>query len=205
MHGGMGKVDKMKMNFDYTLYIFDLDGTLAQFKTGRILDGVQEWFSNWLSLPEDERPYIALASNQGGVGLRYWMESSGFGNPENYPTQEDIETHIRDVLTEIGIDEYMSIYVSYRYQSKKGNWSPIPDYAYNDNKTQLINKSWSMDYRKPCPDMLLDAMAMHFVDKSETVMIGDWQEDKDVATNAGIDFIHADEFFQRETVDDLPF
>jgi FMN phosphatase YigB (HAD superfamily) len=59
---------------NYDLIIFDQDGTLAEFKTGVILPGVREWFDEWRTLPHDERPRLALASNQGGVGLRRWAD-----------------------------------------------------------------------------------------------------------------------------------
>ncbi|GAB5494515.1 MAG: hypothetical protein Phog2KO_47300 [Phototrophicaceae bacterium] len=51
----------------YDLIIFDMDGTLSDWKTGKLLPNVKAWFD---AQPPDRK--FALATNQGGVGLRYW-------------------------------------------------------------------------------------------------------------------------------------
>lgn len=69
------------------LYIFDLDGTLAALDSTNLLPGVAEWFDASPGVP------CAIATNQGGVGLRYWMETKDFGEPGKYPTQAQVERY----------------------------------------------------------------------------------------------------------------
>jgi hydroxymethylpyrimidine pyrophosphatase-like HAD family hydrolase len=58
-----------------TLYIFDVDGTIAD----RDSVGIYLHFIAWLKEQRARDVVVALATNQGGAGLRYWMESAGFG------------------------------------------------------------------------------------------------------------------------------
>jgi phosphoglycolate phosphatase-like HAD superfamily hydrolase len=141
---------------NYNLIVFDLDGTLAEFKTGVILPGVREWFDEWRTLSHDERPRLALASNQGGVGLRHWMESDGFGNPSNYPTQQQIAEHVAKVMQNIGLRERdMMNYMCFTYQSKRsGMWAPIPHDIAMSGNPRLINR-WRDTHRKPNPGCCL--------------------------------------------------
>lgn len=173
----------------YQLVIFDLDGTLADRDTGLILPGVYEWFA------ENRNKYeISIATNQGGVGLRYWMESDGFGDPEKFPTESDIEERIVGVLGKLKPGKH-SIYICYAYQSKKtGKWSPYP--LGMENMLE-----WDRTCRKPEPGMLLYAMDHHQVLPDQTVFIGDSDEDSEAAHRAGVEFVHADVFFGRVTKD----
>ena len=41
--------------------------------------------------PAPAPPRIAICTNQGGAGLRRWMETSGFGNPQQYQTEAQVE------------------------------------------------------------------------------------------------------------------
>lgn len=65
----------------YDLLIFDVDGTLVVDYDSDILPPEVTNFFKGLS--NEGGPVIALATNQGGVGLR-----QGFGDPEKLPTQE---------------------------------------------------------------------------------------------------------------------
>jgi len=168
----------------YELLIFDLDGTLAEFQTGKILPNVQSFFDK----TDLSKHKLALASNQGGVGLHYWMKSERFGNPDNYPTVEQIDSHIGNILAELG-HEWL-IYVSYAYQSRKSQrWSPIPI-----GVTQYKER-WSIHWCKPNAGMLLQAMNDTGIPASKTLMIGDWEEDRIAAERALVDFVQADVFF----------
>ena len=140
----------------YDLYIFDVDGTLAERDGTRLLPGVAEWFAA-------NQAAVALATNQGGVGLRYWMESAGFGNPENYPTDTQVLWRLRGLCDQLRLP-YTAINVCFAYQSKAGNWSPTPSRVENE-------AWWDPDCRKPAAGMLLDAMA--YVEADRAVMLGD--------------------------------
>lgn len=177
----------MKDLSPYKLLIFDLDGTLSEFKTGAILPNVKNYFDN-IHSPKTHK--LALAFNQGGVGLRYWMESQEFSNPEMYPNANNVEVQINRILAELGHE--WSVYISYAYRSKKGQWSPMPI------GVEQHKERWSNHWRKPQPGMLLQAMTDTGISPKETLMIGDWDEDRQAANNADCDFEYADSFFDRK-------
>lgn len=147
-----------------------------------MLPGVKEWFDN---RPVDS--FIAFASNQGGVGLRYWMEQSNFGNPENYPTVQTATNHVEDAISKVISLDTVAIFISFAYQSKSsGKWSPIPDGA---------GREWQESWRKPLPGMIYEAMEWYGQKPENTVMVGDSPEDKQAAQEVGIKFVWAEEFF----------
>lgn len=182
------------MNYD--LIIFDLDGTLADRDTEEMLPGVALWFGS----EREKVPYVAIATNQGGVGLRYWMESGGFGEPEKFPTAEQAYDHVTRVigkLQDIYDDDAINAFlISFAYQSKKsGRWGPKPSEADYDYLDWLVGE-WGHEYRKPAPGMILDLI--HQFESFKTLMVGDSEEDRQAALSAGVDFEWADEFFGRE-------
>lgn len=172
-------------------------------------EAIQEVLDDHRAYIEDT--YFAIATNQGGVGLRYWMEQGGFGDPESLPTQDDIEQRVKRVAAEIEriTGRPCATYISYRYQSKSsGKWSPIPE-GHEDNP------EWSAAWRKPSAGMILQAMQDVGIDIGEWMsespadrlryrlssdkwrvrMIGDSAEDEAAATAAHVDFTHAHEHF----------
>ena len=175
---------------DYDLYIFDIDGTLCDRDSTELYPHVVEW------LEANNPKHIALATNQGGVGLRYWMETNGFGEPEKYPTENDIKERINRIVTNILAvcpSANITPYVAYRYQSRKGSWSPYPENLTDEGKYQ-----WSETSRKPNGLMLRRAMKRHKVEPHHTIMVGDMETDKQAAENnlAGCHFAWAHEFFR---------
>jgi HAD superfamily hydrolase (TIGR01662 family) len=54
------------------------------------------------------------------------------------------------------------------------------------------------DRRKPAPAMLIEAMRWFGVDPEETVMVGDWETDRQAAEAAGVEFVWAAEFFSEQ-------
>lgn len=166
------------------LIIFDMDGTLADRDTGELLPGVADWFERF----KDFTRY-AIATNQGGVGLRYWMEKDGFGEPDKYPTEAQIEQRITEVCNRLG--GQFDAYMCFAYQSKKsGQWGPIPE-------NPFYPLAWQQDWRKPAPGMLLHAMHVAGARPEQTIMVGDSEEDERAAKAAGCHFRHADDFFHR--------
>lgn len=167
----------------YNLYLFDLDGTLADRDSDTLYPDAQAWFdlypaANWM-----------IVTNQGGVGLRHWMEKDGFGKPDEYPTEDMIWNRFRALFPAHILDRVL---VAYAYQSKSsGKWSPTPYDA-------RLDFSWDKTWRKPSPGMLTYAMQLKHVARGDTLMIGDSEEDQQAATAAGCDFMWAWEFFGRE-------
>lgn len=175
----------------HKLILFDIDGTLRDWETGGILPGVEAFINE-----HGGDHYFAFVTNQGGVGLRYWMERDGFGEPERYPTEELALNEIYEflaLLPPMGKGETEpTLYICYAYQSKKsGKWSPVPD-------GKMLDPEWSSDYRKPNPGMLLKAMADLNLEPGQCLMVGDKDEDYGAAEAAGCAFEWADQFFDRE-------
>lgn len=172
----------------YKLIIFDLDGTLANQETGTLLDGVYEWF-----FADKSAAVYAIATNQGGVALRHWMQRDKFGNPDPYPTETAIRARIDSVIEALPIERHSIIpLVCFAYRSKSsGKVAPRPDDIQHDYE-------WDLAYRKPAPGMLLMVMREASVQADQTLMVGDGEEDKAAAENAGCHFQWAWEFFGRE-------
>ena len=165
------------------LVIFDLDGTLCPLNSTELLLGVIEWAER------NRHTQCALATNQGGVGLRYWMEKDGFGNPSAYPNVAMVEKRLSAVKAALPIQS-LRLYVCYAYITKKGQQTPVPEGEFGKSM-------WMLDHRKPAPGMLLRAMRDAQVRPSHTVMVGDRDEDMQAAQRAGCGFVTADEFFGR--------
>jgi len=167
-----------------TLHIFDLDGTLCDRDSDALLPGVAEWFATH---PNDA---CAIATNQGGVGLRRWMETGGFGEPNKYPTQAQVEDRMAAVETAIAHHRSPpDIYVAFAYQAKSGAWSPIPPDGQDDPR-------WLPGWRKPNPGMILQAMSDAGIsDPAQVLLVGDREEDRQTAEAAGVGFQWAWEFF----------
>ena len=154
---------------DYTLIIFDLNGTLTNTpfidkQPLALLPGVQECC---LRLRE-AGVTLAIATNQGGVA---------FG----FTTEEAVEAEMREIAEQIHASHY---YVAYGH--------PVPKHGFE----QYASPKYLM-FRKPAPGMLLALMERAGVAPQETLMVGDRQEDSDAAKAAGVDFVHADVFFER--------
>lgn len=196
------------------LIILDVDGTLTPDMTGVLFDSnvVEK-----LMALRGTGVKLALASNQGGVGLRHWIESAGgFGKTAEekeasllaaakYPTLQESMSRLATVAGNVTALTYLpvKIYASFAYQSKGGNWGPTPydlTSAMADNEKDPraiyeIPPEWSQQWRKPNAGMLLQAMADWNELPENTIMVGNSAEDKGAALAAGIDFIHADEYF----------
>lgn len=171
------------------LVIFDLDGTLVHPFTTIFLPGVRLGLRRY----KKRHPSVkfAIATNKGNIGLKHWRqvvrdEGGDIGDPNanGWTTESTIEL-INTVALEIDAKPYWS----FRYQSKKGNWSPVP---VGEENAPLWSESW----RKPNPGMLLQAMADHGVTPAETLMVGDSEDDRLAAEKAGVEFVSAEDFFR---------
>lgn len=184
------KLEDKEVMSAYDLIIFDLDGTLADMNSDKPYEYVMDWFSQNCS----GNMKYAICSNQGGVGLRYWMLKDGWGNPDGLPMVADVEKRIMDLKSHIPVE--LIVYVCYRYRqqmSKGGGLSPVPPPVQH----RAENGSWDAEWRKPRPGMLLRAISDAEVKANRTLMVGDRIEDQQAAVNAGCDFMWAWRFFDR--------
>lgn len=173
-----------------TLYLFDLDGTLCENNMTEPMPGVRAWFAGNVENHPDDR--YAICSNQGGVGMRYWCESQGFGDPSQYPTEAEVRERLDKVVEALGVP--IQVYVCFAYQAKKsGRWSPTPPGCETLFEWQPVN-------RKPNVGMINMARsdfagAHDGVLPDRIIFIGDGAEDMGAADAAGVEFVTANTFF----------
>lgn len=156
----------------YSLYIFDVDGTLTTTQSGETF---RKTADDWHFLPGriekcrelvKDGATLVLASNQGGVAFP-WSKFS----------EAEIRAELEATAAQIGAQR---VYVCCTIPNPKA----LPEY-YHVSDTR----------RKPGPGMLLEAMTAAGVSPQETLMVGDRTEDEGAARAAGVDFIWADTFF----------
>ena len=167
------------------LIIFDLDGTLVHPFTSDFEPGVRYWLKHG-----HHGEKLAICTNQGGIGLRHWREivrASGgdIGDPNSTGwTQQNMEDRTNAIAAQLNA----TLYISFAYQSKKGHWSPTPENAHDDPR-------WSQSWRKPQPGMLIQAMSDTHVTPSQTLMVGNSEDDAQAAAAAGCAYQSSDDFF----------
>jgi HAD superfamily hydrolase (TIGR01662 family) len=157
------------------LIIFDADGTLIDRDTGEILPDVE---AKLLSI---DVPDIAIATNQGGPACH----DAGWAGSSKYPTLEEVEQKYYKLANTLGATLYMSLL--YTNMSKK---------LYYPNGIKPDDPRANPEWRKPKPGMLLQAMTDHYAAREDTIFVGDSIDDKLASENAGIEFIHRDNFFR---------
>lgn len=155
----------------YDLIIFDVDGTIAERDTGRLLPNVSTVISG-LSCK------IAFATNQGGPACH----DAGFRG--DYPTLATVEQKYTALAERFGARLYMSLV----YLSKNGDVYVPAGLSADDPR---LNPEW----RKPRPGMLFQAMKEFGVAPHQTLMVGDRWEDEQAAMDAGCAFEWAYKFF----------
>lgn len=166
------------------LVIFDVDGTLCHPHTTDLLPGVADFIA--LARIARNAPVLAIATNQGGVGLRHWMEQGSFGEPGRYASEAEALATYGDLAQSLGA----RLYVAFAYQAKSGAWAPTPE-------RPIAPECWAHDWRKPSPGMLIQAMADAGATPAETIFIGDSPEDQQAAAATGCYFQWAQKFFAR--------
>jgi len=170
----------------YSLYIFDLDGTLADTWESTILPGVTERVSV-------VRGQLAVATNQAGVG---WHAAKG----EPYPRPSEVGhrlarvadavPRLKDALWLVAIgDEGLSL--------TPRRWRALGAALERAALGLRVRASSDRSWRKPRPGMLLTACQALDVARDEAVFVGDHHADAEAAEAAEVDFENADRFFGR--------
>lgn len=166
---------------DYKLYLFDLDTTLTESISGKTFpQGVDDrkWMPGRLDRLKElqgQGKKTCIVTNQGGAA---W----GFLN------SQDMDKFLA-ILCEHGkIDRYLACY---RDTGEKAKASERTD------KALTVPEYYKgFDRRKPGPGMLIEAMEHFGIDRQDTVMVGDREEDKGAAEAAGCDFQWAWDYFE---------
>lgn len=167
------------------LFIFDVDGTLVDGMDGIELIAVAR---RWLAREKPQN--IALCTNQGGVGRRYWMEPRPAEDYGHLPTEAAAIERLGKIVSQVQeiTGGTVRLYAAYRFVSRKGNWSPVPTGREDD-------PAWSTEWRKPGTGMLRQAL-IDFGETVETaVFVGDMDSDEETAVALGMDFCRAGDFF----------
>lgn len=169
------------------LIIFDMDDTLTNGWSTELLPHVQVWF--------DKRPAalkVAIATNQGGVSLREWMQQEQWGEPQKYPTAAEIRSRVAAVMKALDIPLAC---VAFAYQDSTGKWAPIKTKA-PPHEANSILTSYQPSWRKPAPGMMhILQERLDVGDNTAVLFVGDSQEDKQAAANAGVAHLHPADFF----------
>lgn len=176
---------------DYLLIIFDVDGTIANRDEDRLLPEARDFFKllyQWSAVAP--LPKLALATNQGGVALRLWMEEAGWGEPEKYPTLEAVQIRLHAIQQQIPLSTML--YTAYAYQTQKTKeWAPVP--------IQFAGQpEWGRAWRKPNGGMIQQAMVDSGIQNPQKVLfVGDRPEDQGAATAAGVGFVWVKQFWMQ--------
>lgn len=161
------------------LLLFNIDGTLVQPKSGETM---RKTADDWQWIPRRKEALqllmangkkIALVTNQGGVSFGYLHN-------------REIRAELRKMIDEIDPEN------AFRFGSHKIDYQ----ICCTDPKATLADWKKENDFRrKPNPGMLLQSMVDFEVSPSNTLMVGDMEDDQAAAKNARCDFMWADEFF----------
>jgi histidinol phosphatase-like enzyme len=188
----------MNLPQNLELLLLDIDGTLvADYNATEPLPGRLEFFESLRVM--DNAPCVAFVTNQGGVGLRYWMEKEGWGEPEKYPNFHDVSARLNKVFINLKIKN-PALYICYRYCNKDGIWGPTPFDDMEAFHQTTMPYMWKPEYRKPSPGMINLACEHYRIKRREGVLfVGDREEDRLAAASAwngkGVPFVWAKEFF----------
>lgn len=209
----------------YDLLIFDCDGTIRVSKSGRVVPNSPDdiailpqakTFFDRLRMCQS-RPHIGLCSNQMGVGQRYAAEQwlpTAMGNFAKWceemiatrPTEAEMLAVMLETASKVGADEcVMCCY--WPPKQEGGENRPRPENPYlpfpHDESGDLFMEyegRWSSVWRKPNSGMLqwLMSCLMRTPDSPRpyTLMVGNGDEDRQAAANAGVEFMDAAAFWE---------
>lgn len=177
----------------YDFFIFDQDGTIANRNSTVIFQSMVEFFRQ---IKGDGRIELAICSNKGGVGMGQWAaafddeDRPAWLTPErmaSYPTRQQAMAEMHTIAIEIQrlSGKMPALYYSFQFQFQDGTWTQ-PD----------GEKEWAWNWHKPSPGMLKQALDDVALPPGYALMVGDRDEDRLAARDAGVDFMWAEEFWR---------
>ena len=156
---------------NYKLIIFDVDGTLVTTKSGETF---RKSADDWQWLPGRLEKLKALQEQ----GIHLGIASNQGGVAFGYMQARDIQAELRHMADAIPIHHEMLSICCQHPQAT------IDLYRMDSER------------RKPKPGMLIELMGFADVAASDTLMVGDREEDLWAAKNAGVTFMGAAKFFE---------
>lgn len=155
----------------YKLVIFDVDGTLVTTKSGATF---RKSADDWQWLPGRLEKVKSLIASGVAVALATNQGGVAFG----YMKAQDVQDELSRMSEQSGIFRDRC-YVCFNHPKASVEYFRCDDIS-----------------RKPGPGLLWQAM--HDVDilPDCSLMVGDRPEDEQAANAAGVDFVHADEYFK---------
>lgn len=165
---------------DYSLYLFDMDTTLTETISGKTFPQTVE-DRKLMKGRREKLLYLhavgkrtAIITNQGGRAWQFFEE-------------EAMDAFLKRLVIALEMDAF---YVCYRDTGEKARASDKTD------KALTVPEYYNgFDRRKPGPGMLLQAMDHFGIDRQDTLMVGDREEDKLAAEAAGTSFMWAWDYF----------
>jgi histidinol phosphatase-like enzyme len=173
------------------LYIFDLDATLVELYGTTPLPNV---LGTLHSLTQQHHA-IAVATNQAGVAWRKAVRRPP------YPKVSEIGPRFHQIVSLLpplrNAPWFISIYdarVKLTAQDYADLVAEFQEVIHPLNAHISAKSAW----RKPNPGMLVEACTYHNITRENATFVGDADTDRDAATNAGMDFVFTERFFERE-------
>lgn len=159
----------------YKLIIFDADGTLRYCTIeGQPCPNTSEQWKLYDGVKEVLERYDWGNPEDGKVG--YGIASNQGGVGSGYFSEETAYKLLTDTVVE-----------AFGFLPEDGTVEMCPHIPYTD-----------CGCRKPEPAMILKLIDKYGVEPDDVLFVGDRDADENAAKNAGVDFIWAWEFFERE-------
>lgn len=173
-----------------SLVIFDLDGTLVESHLmdygGKLGPRQDRAFTEPVLLPGR----FAKIEHHANVGDRFAICTNQGGVAWGYCNVTEAKIRVARAIAELGFffGAPLSVHIAFEHPR-----ATVPAFKADGR-------------RKPAPTMLEEAIEAHFtreqmawpLEKGDhpIAFVGDRSEDEQAAENAGVDFVHADEFFR---------
>jgi len=170
------------------LYIFDLDGTLAETYGEVVLPGVAERLTALAARGDS----FAVATNQAGPA---WRLATG---EAKYPDPAALGTRLARIAQKlpplISVPWYVAIGDG-RLELSSKEYQTIESAMCKASEALNLHIAADLAWRKPGPGMLRAACARHRSSVCQALFVGDSDADAGAAKNAEMRFVFADRFF----------
>ena len=168
-----------KMN--YTLVIFDIDGTLTELLPKVLAANPKQPSPNRLGEQQPKLGVVDKLAALNAAGIKLALATNRGGVAWGYNTLAEAQAIAREAAELCGIPK-VPIYLCPHHPKARGPHA---------------RREFAIEChcRKPQPGMLVQAMGAAGVTPAETLFVGDMDSDQQAASSAGVAFAWADQFF----------